>query len=224
MDISPNGQVRAEAWLFDLDNTLYDASTGVFDLIDERMRSFIAGFLDLDLDEAFRVQKRYFREYGTTLRGLIERHGVEPERFLEHVHDIDLAQVSKSPALDGALARLPGRKIVFTNASAGHAERIMDRLGVAHHFEGVFDIARADYTPKPEPLVYERLIGLYGLDPASTVILDDMARNLAPAAALGMTTVWVRTNYDWGREGSDGGHVHHIADNLIEWLEGAAGG
>ena len=210
---------QAEAWVFDLDNTLYPPSTNLFAQIDERMRAFIAGFLDLDLDEARRVQKTYFREYGTTLRGLMNRHGLEPGLFLEYVHAVDLDPVPPNPALAAALARLPGRKYIFTNASAAHAGRITDRLGVTRHFDAVFDIADAEYVPKPEPRVYDTLVQCHGLDPGKTVMIEDIARNLAPAAALGMTTVWLRNDSPIGVEGADGDHVHHVIDDLVPWLE-----
>ena len=213
-----------ETWVFDLDNTLYDASTNVFDFIDLRMRSFIADFLDLDLDEAYRLQKRYFKEYGTTLRGLIDHHAVDPDKFLEYVHDIDLSNIEPSPAMDAALTSLRGRKIIFTNASDEHARRIIERLGVGHHFEAVFDIASANYVPKPDPRIYAQLLGDHRIDPANSVFIDDIARNLKPAADLGMTTVWVRSDSEWSRQGSDGGHIHHITDNLVPWLEEVVGG
>ncbi len=210
---------QAEAWVFDLDNTLYPLSTNLFAQIDERMRAFIAGFLELDLDEARRVQKTYFREYGTTLRGLMNRHGLDPGLFLEYVHAVDLDPVPPNPALAAALARLPGRKYIFTNASAAHAGRITDRLGVTRHFDAVFDIADADYVPKPEPRIYDALVQCHGLDPGKTVMIEDIARNLAPAAALGMTTVWLRNDSPVGVEGADGDHVHHVIDDLVRWLE-----
>ncbi len=211
-----------ETWVFDLDNTLYPAETNLFAQIDVRMREFIADYLALDLDEAYRVQKTYFREYGTTLRGLMSRHGLDPKEFLDFVHAIDLSPVSPSPALDAALDRLSGRKIIFTNASTDHADRVMDRLGVGHHFDAVFDIKDADYLPKPDPAVYDALVERYSLDPHKTVMVEDIARNLAPAAALGMTTVWVRTQSTVGQEGADAAHVHHVIDDLADWLQALA--
>ncbi len=219
----PRPPHRAEAWVFDLDNTLYAASTNLFSLIDRRMRAFIADFLDLDLDQARRVQKRYFREYGTTLRGLMERHGVEPRRFLDHVHDIDLSALAPAPELAAALARLEGRKFIFTNATAGHAERIMARLGVGDRFDSVFDIETAGYVPKPDPGTYRALVDRFALEPKKTVMIEDIARNLVPAAEMGMTTVWLRSDSPWGSEGADGDHVHYVADDLAGWLGRVAG-
>lgn len=207
-----------EAWVFDLDNTLYCSSYNLFGQIDVRMKTFIAEFLNMEPDEAFKVQKRYFREYGTTLRGLMDRHDLDPADFLNHVHDIDVNVVPPNPVLDAALEALPGRKLIFTNADVNHAERVMERLGVRRHFEAVFDIVACDYVPKPQPGVYHRLVERFDLVPERTVMLEDMARNLIPAADLGMTTVWVRTENDWGQEGSDGDHVHHVTDDLTSWL------
>lgn len=207
-----------ETWIFDLDNTLYCSSYNLFGQIDVRMKGFIADLLQLPPEEAFKVQKRYFREYGTTLRGLMQRHGINPMDFLDHVHDIDVRVVPPNPALDAALEALPGRKIIFTNADTRHAERVMERLGVRRHFEAVFDIVASDYVPKPEPAVYRELVRRFAVNPERSIMFEDMARNLAPAADMGMTTVWVRTDSDWGREGSDGGHVHHSTDNLADWL------
>ncbi|MBL6931869.1 MAG: pyrimidine 5'-nucleotidase [Rhodospirillales bacterium] len=218
MSTSPRNLASHAAWVFDLDNTLYCASSNLFGQIDVRMKTFIARFLDLEPDEAFKVQKRYFREYGTTLRGLMDRHDIDPRAFLDHVHDIDLDVVRPNPVLDKALENLEGRKIIFTNADVGHAERVMERLGVSRHFEAIFDIVACDYIPKPEPAVYRQLVERFELDPKSTVMVEDMARNLKPAADIGMTTVWVHTDNDWGQDGADGDHVHHVTDDLSSWL------
>jgi putative hydrolase of the HAD superfamily len=214
----------AEAWIFDLDNTLYPATVDLFAQIDIRMRAYIAEFLNLDLDEAFALQKRYFAEYGTSMRGLMDRHGMDPAPFLAHVHDIDVGVLDPSPALDQALAALPGRKLVFTNASTAHAERVLRRLGIDHHFPHVFDIIAADYRPKPEPEIYRQLLDLHTIEPRASVMVEDMARNLVPAAALGMTTVWVRTGSDWGAYGAEQGHIHHVVDDLVPWLAAVADG
>ncbi len=212
----------AAAWVFDLDNTLYHHSANLFAAIDLRMKRFIAELLGLPEDAAFRVQKQYFRDFGTSLRGLMTLHRVDPHRFLDYVHDIDLSAIRPDARLDAALAGLPGRKIVFTNADRAHADRVMARLGVAQHFEAVFDIFSADFVPKPDPAIYRRLVDLHGLDPTTCVMVEDMAKNLVPAHALGMTTVWVDTGSDFGRHGHDPAVVHHATDNLSAWLAGVA--
>jgi putative hydrolase of the HAD superfamily len=212
-------QLRStETWLFDLDNTLYCASTNLFGQIDVRMKSFIANLLDIKPNEAFKIQKQYFREYGTTLRGLMNRHDIDPKTFLDYVHDIDVQVLQPNPVLDKALKQLPGRKIIFTNADVGHSLRVMERLGISQHFDAIFDIVASDYIPKPQPEVYQALVDQFNIRPEHTVMFEDMARNLKPAADLGMTTVWVRTDTLWGQESSEGGHIHHATNNLPAWL------
>ncbi len=209
---------HVDTWVFDLDNTLYPARYDLFELVDRKIGAYIAELLSVDGAAARRMQKAYFREYGTTLRGLMLNHGVDPQAFLEFVHDIDVARVPPSPDLDAALTRLDGRKLVFTNASARHAEKVMERLGVAHHFEGVFDIVDAGYVPKPHPDTYAALVARFAFDPRAAAMIEDIARNLEPAAAIGMTTVWVRTDSEWGREGCDGAYIDLVVDDLTGWL------
>lgn len=209
---------NAAAWVFDLDNTLYPSSINLFSQIDERMRGYIASFLGLELEDAYRLQKQYFHEFGTSLRGLMNRHAMDPAPFLDHVHDIDVSVLSPSPALEAALTALPGRKIIFTNASVRHAERVLNRLGVGHHFADIFDIVEAGYMPKPEPETYRSVVARFGLDPRASVMVEDIARNLSPAAELGMTTVWVRSLPRHGSDGADFAYVDHIVDDLPAWL------
>lgn len=213
-----NRLLQAECWVFDLDNTLYPASSGVFAQVDEKMTRFIADFLDLDFHEAGALRRTYYLEHGTTLSGLMALHGMEPGAFLDYVHDIDLAQVTPDPGLDRALSRLPGRKIIFTNGPAGHAERILERLSIGHHFEAVFDIIGAGYIPKPRPEPYRVLVHRHQLNPRKTVMVEDLARNLAPAAEMGMTTVWVRPGGAAGRDSPVPDCVDHVADGLGQWL------
>ncbi|MFQ5785509.1 MAG: pyrimidine 5'-nucleotidase [Alphaproteobacteria bacterium] len=210
---------HVETWVFDLDNTLYPARHNLFELIDRRIGEFIAALLDLDRDAARRVQKDYFRRYGTTLRGLMLNHGVNPAAFLDFVHAIDIDRLRPSPRLARALSRLDGRKVIFTNGSTQHAERVTARLGVRRHIDAIFDIVDADYLPKPNLEAYRALLARHRIEPRAAAMVEDIARNLKPAAALGMTTVWVRTDSAWGREGSDGDHIDHVIDDLAEWLD-----
>jgi len=212
--------LEAEAWVFDLDNTLYPATSNLFQQVDRRMTRFIAELLGLEWQAAYRLQKSYFRDHGTTMRGLMTEHGIDPAPFLAFVHDIDLTPVAPDPALGAALARLKGRKIVFTNGPTDHALRVMDRLAVRRHFEAVFDIVEAEYVPKPEPSAYAALVRRYRLNPRATVMVEDLARNLAPAAAMGMTTVWVRAGAEAGTpDAIDGaGLADHVTDDLAGWL------
>ncbi len=213
-----------DAWVFDLDNTLYPASCRLFAQVEVRIRDYVARYLGLDADAAYRLQKTYFREHGTTLRGMMSHHGMDPAPFLAYVHDNDLAADRPDPALDAALARLDGRKIVFTNGSAAHAARVMERVGVARHFEAVFDIADAGYVPKPEPSVYDALVRRHGIAPSASAMVEDIARNLVPAAEIGMTTIWLRggeARPDDGVAAPDAGvlaAVDYVVDDLAAWL------
>jgi len=215
--------VAAEAWIFDLDNTLYPARLDLFALIDIKMRTFVADLLKVPHDQARTVQKGLFRTYGTTMRGLMVEHGINPHAFLDYVHDIDLATVSHDKMLDRALGRLPGRKLVYTNGSVRHAERVTEALGIDHHFEGIFDIVAADFVPKPDPVPYGTMLDALGVKPQTAIMVEDIVANLKPAAALGMTTVWIPGQTDWsrlpdGEEAPD--FVHHVVDDLAIWLDG----
>jgi putative hydrolase of the HAD superfamily len=218
---------RIETWVFDLDNTLYPASSSLFPQIDVRMRRFIAERLHLSLDDAFALQKRYYREFGTTLRGLMLVHNIEPEAFLSFVHDIDCTVLDAAPRLDAALACLPGRKLIFTNGSERHAENVLARLGLTRHFEGIFDIRAARFIPKPQPECYQLMIDRHAVDPRGALMVEDIHRNLRPAAAIGMTTLWVKEEGHpdtevLGEDKGDLSHIHHITDDLAIWLERAA--
>jgi putative hydrolase of the HAD superfamily len=206
-------------WVFDLDNTLYPARCNLFAQVDRRIGLFIQERLALDADAALALQKRYFREHGTTLRGLMTHHSVDPKAFLDFVHEIDVGAVPPSPALAAALMRLPGRKFIFTNGSLAHADRVTTQLGVTQCFDGIFDIVAADYQPKPDPATYRRLVERHGIDPAAAAMIEDLPRNLRPAAALGMTTVLVLTGEDWAQLDAAGDHIHHVTDDLLGWLD-----
>ena len=207
-----------EHWVFDLDNTLYPAACDLFSQIDWRMTAFIAEALSLPPDEARPLQKALFRRHGTTLRGLMVEHGLEPSAFLDFVHDIDYAPVLACDRLKAAMAALPGEKLIFTNGTVRHAERVLERLGL-DGFSGIFDIVAADYMPKPDPAPYASFVKRHAIDPRRAVMVEDIARNLVPAAALGMTTVWVTGSPEWAKAGSEDGHIHHVTDDLAGWLE-----
>ena len=210
---------HVDVWIFDLDNTLYPASCDLFEQVRVRIGGFIAEHFGLDIDAARALQRKYFLEHGTTLRGLMTVDGVSPEEFLDYVHDIDVTAVPPSRALDESLAALEGRKLIFTNASTAHAERVMDRLGVSRHFEAIVDIVASDYVPKPDRRSYDRMIDAHGIDPASAVMVEDMAVNLVPAHAMGMTTVWVKTEHAWTGPKPGETHVDREIDDLADWLE-----
>jgi putative hydrolase of the HAD superfamily len=217
---APGGRAlrEIETWIFDLDNTLYPASCRLFDQIHARMTHFIADRLDLTLEAALTVQKTYFRAHGTTLRGLMTVDRVDPEDFLNFVHQVDLSGVPRDAVLIAALAALPGRKIVHTNGSHRHAERLLDHLGIAASFCGIVDIAAAGYQPKPELAGYHTLLQRHRVNPFTALMVEDMAKNLVPAATLGMTTAWVRNSVDWATDGSKSDHIHHVVEELGGFL------
>lgn len=207
-----------ETWIFDLDNTLYSASCRLFDQVQTRIRQFIRQKLGLSETEALSLQKRYFQEHMTTLRGLIVNDGIDPHHFLDFVHEIDLSSLDANPALDAAIATLPGRKVIFTNGSVPHAERVMAKVGISRHFEGIFDIVASDFMPKPDISVYRRLCEVYQIDPTGAVMIDDMPRNLVPAHELGMTTVLVKTDDAWAGPAGDPSYIHHVTEDLTAFL------
>lgn len=214
-----------DTWIFDLDNTLYPADCNLFAQVDQRMGAFISEFLGVDPVEARRVQKDYYYRYGTTLAGLMAEHKLPPERFLDYVHDIDLAPVPEAPELGAAIERLPGHKYIFTNGSRRHAERIAEKLGVLHHFEDVFDIVAGDYVPKPSADAYDRFLAAHGVNPRSSAMFEDIPHNLEAPHTLGMATVLVHSAYldhpsqkaiqEWRVLPP---HVHHITDDLTAFL------
>ena len=206
-------------WIFDLDKCLYPASTGLFALIDERMGAYIQRLLDCDPAEAKRVQKAHFHEHGTTLAGLMKEHGVDPHDFLDDVHDISLDRVQCDQRLARLLPRLPGRRFVFTNGDAPYARRVLEKIGVHGHFQDLHDIHASNLRPKPDPHGYELLCERFGIDPNHALLADDMVQNLAPAKALGMTTVWVDNGSERGDHGYDEAVVDHRITNVSEWLE-----
>jgi putative hydrolase of the HAD superfamily len=207
-----------DCWIFDLDNSLYPASTDLFSLIDVRMGEYIQQLLGCDHVEARRVQKGYFRDHGTTLAGLMRTHGTDPREFLDFVHDIDLARLTADSRIVAALDRLPGRKFVFTNGDEAYARRVLDRLGLANAFDGLHDIHAMDYIPKPDPRAYAVLCGRYAIDPKSALFVEDMARNLEPAKALGMTTVWVDNGSEQAGRDADAAFIDYRTDDIGEWL------
>jgi putative hydrolase of the HAD superfamily len=207
-----------ETWIFDLDNTLYPASCNLFAQIESRMAAFICAELSITVDEAHVLRRHYYQTHGTTLRGLMIEARVEPERFLDYVHAIDVTPVKPAPTLDAALGALPGRKLIFTNASTYHAARVLNRLGIARHFEDIFDIHAAEYLPKPDHSAYTRFVARFGVDAPRAAMVEDIAKNLIPAHALGMTTAWVAGGPDWARAESDALHIHHRVEDLTQWL------
>ena len=208
---------HVDSWIFDLDDTLYPRESEVMALVSDRMTEFMVQFTGLPRDEAWTLQKKYFHEHGTTLAGLMAHHGLPPEEFLTFVHDISLDGLSADAELRQGLERLPGRRLVFTNGSGDHAERVLAKLGVADLFEDIFHIASADYLPKPAVSTFDKMAKAFGLDPKRAIFFEDSERNLEPAAAMGMTTVMV------GHHALDStaDFVHHRTSRLPPFLIGA---
>lgn len=219
--------LHIETWVFDLDNTLYPPECDLFSQVDVRMRDFISDYLNVDPEEARRLQKHYYVEHGTTLSGLMKMHDLAPKAFLDYVHQIDVSHIAPADDLNQAIERLPGRKVIFTNGTVAHAENVTEQLGITHHFDAVYDIVAVDYTPKPAVQAYERFVSGTGIDPTRSAMFEDIARNLQAPHDMGMTTVWVRPgepgpekHQQMSHEGADGDHVHHVTDDLTEFLQG----
>ncbi len=181
-----------EAILFDLDNTLYPAERELFNLIDVRINRYMHEVAGIALGEVDLLRRRYWIDYGVTLQGLIRHHGVDPEDYLEYVHDVDIgSRIEVDLELRAALRGVTLRKVVFTNGSSGHARRVLTRLGVEDLFERIYDIRIAGYQPKPFAEPYHRVLEHLGVDPRRCVMVEDSLENLRTAKALGMGTILV---------------------------------
>jgi putative hydrolase of the HAD superfamily len=222
---APRGFGHVETWVFDLDNTLYPHHLNLWQQVDVRIRDYIAGFLKVTHEEAFRLQKDYYKRYGTSMRGLMTEHGMKADDFLDFVHQIDHSPLEPNAALGDAIERLPGRKLILTNGTRRHADAVLARLELDRHFEGVFDIIAAELEPKPSRGTYERFLAAHGVDAAKAAMFEDLARNLAVPHTLGMTTVLVVPEHTrevfregWELEGRDAPHVDHVTDDLAKFL------
>jgi putative hydrolase of the HAD superfamily len=204
---------HVRAWIFDLDNTLYEARSNIFPQIERRMGEFVARLLRLEAAAAKAVQKALYRNHSTTLNGLVKEHGIDPETFLAYVHDIDLSSLVPQPLLTEGIARLPGRRFVFTNGCRHHAERVLERLALTSLFDGIWDIRACGFVPKPDAAAYARVVAEAGIAPRAAAMFDDIARNLIAAKALGMTTVWLKTEVPWSK---DGPNISVESDNVID--------
>ena len=217
---------HVETWVFDLDNTLYPHHVNLWQQVDERIRDYIARYLEVTQEEAFRLQKDYYKRYGTSMRGLMTVHGMKPDDFLDFVHQIDHSPLTPNAALGAAIESLPGRKLILTNGTRRHADAVLARLELDRHFDDVFDIVAAELEPKPSPQTYDRFLKLHAIDAGKAAMFEDLARNLAVPHALGMTTVLVVPEHTrevfregWELEGRDAPHVDHVTDDLVEFLE-----
>lgn len=203
-----------DTWVFDLDNTLYNAEPHSFPQMGQRMTAFVAELLKLPVHEADVIRRDYFHKYGTTLRGLMSEHGIAPADFLSYVHDFDLTPIAHCAITQSTLRTLPGRKIVFTNAPQGFAHRMLDHLGLSGAIDAVFAVEDADYWPKPMDATYDLFLRRHGVTAARACMVEDMQINLVPAHARGMTTVWLH-----GDGSADAhAHVHHSAARLPDFF------
>ena len=223
--VTIRGFDHIETWIFDLDNTLYPASCDLFAQVDHRMGAFIAKTLCVPYEHARHLQKAYYRQFGTTLSGLMQVHKLKPEPFLDYVHDIDLSALPELPELAARIESLPGRKLIFTNGSRRHAENVAEKIGVLHLFEDICDIAALQFVPKPEHSAFERMVRLHDVDAPAAAMFEDMPHNLESPHILGMTTIFVHSDYvdhpaqlkvrEWRQLPS---HIHHMTHDLTEFI------
>jgi putative hydrolase of the HAD superfamily len=226
MNKTPRAFTHIDTWVFDLDNTLYPHHVNLWQQVDARIGEFVSTWLKVSAVEARTIQKDYYRRYGTTMRGMMTEHGVRADDYLAYVHQIDHSPLEHNPAMGAAIARLPGRKLILTNGSTDHADKVLARLGLADHFEAVFDIIAAELEPKPALQTYQKFVRLHRVDPANSAMFEDLARNLVVPHELGMTTVLVVPDgakevvrEDWELEGRDAAHVDHVTDDLTGFLQ-----
>jgi putative hydrolase of the HAD superfamily len=219
-----------EAWIFDLDNTLYPAETDLFSQINDQIADYVSRLLSLGKEEAMAQQKAYYHQYGTTLRGLMLEHDIDPDDFLKHAHDIDYSGIEPNPDLGKAIAALPGRKFIFTNGDKPHAERTAEALGITDHFEDIFDIVAADLMPKPNRATYDMFLQKTGVSPVRAAMFEDLQRNLDVPHRLGMRTVLIvpegtrdvfRNGLDLEKE--DSSPVDFVTADLTRFLNAVRG-
>jgi putative hydrolase of the HAD superfamily len=192
----PTLKNKISTWIFDLDNTLYSADSGIFQQVHTLMSKFVSTHLNIDIKKATELQRKYYRQHGTTLRGLMDNHNVDPDHFLSEVHQLDYSIVGPNFKLNRELKKLKGRKIIYTNANRQHANDILIRLELTNMFDEIFDIKTANYIPKPEASPYEQIISEFNIDPITTIMFDDIAKNLVPAKNVGFASVWIDVGYE----------------------------
>ncbi|MCO5063642.1 MAG: pyrimidine 5'-nucleotidase [Rhizobiaceae bacterium] len=212
-------------WVFDLDNTLYPHHSNLFSQIDVKMTGYVSELLSISRDEARKLQKDLYKEYGTTLNGLMARHSIDPDDFLEKVHDIDYSWLVPDPVLGAAIRQLPGRKFILTNGDRRHAERTARQLGILDHFDDIFDIVAAGMSPKPARETYHKFIELHRIDGTSAAMFEDLGRNLVEPKAMGMTTTLVvPRNFEptfseiWESDPAFDDAVDFVTDDLAGFL------
>ena len=205
-------------WIFDLDNTLYSGKTRVFEQVSKKMTQYVSNKLNVNLDEAKKIQIDYFHKYNTTLNGMIKNHKIDANEFLDFVHDIDIDFLKKDLKLNEELKKLDGKKIIFTNGPRKHALNVTRKIGIDQHFDDIFDIIDSNFVPKPEIEPYKKIVEKHKIDPNLCVFVEDIARNLRPAYEMGMTTVWIKNDEPWAQKFSDSEFVNYKTNNLSEFL------
>jgi len=206
-------------WIFDLDNTLYSGKTKVFEQVDKKMSKYISDKLNISIDEAKKIQKNYFHKYNTTLNGMIKNHKINPEEFLESVHDINIDFLQKDLELAKEMEKLEGKKIIFTNGSKKHAINVTKRIGINQYFDDIFDIVDSDFIPKPAIEPYKKLVEKHKIDPKLWALVEDIARNLKPAYEMGMKTIWIENDEPWAKEFSDSNFINYKTNNLSGFIK-----
>ena len=217
-------------WVFDLDNTLYKAECGLFDKVHILMGRFIEEKLNLTSGEAQALRSKYYHQYGTTLRGLMMEHQINPDEYLEYVHQINYDVVMPNENLRDVIKDLDGKKFIFTNANYGHVEKVLERLHMTNIFDGCFDISESDYLPKPHKEIYDAFQNKFNLDNSKTAIFEDLHINLKEPSSMGWETVWVTNNLEYNLNKDinqqediqkiidEKGYISHITDDLEKFL------
>lgn len=206
-----------DTWIFDLDLTLYPPEADIMAQIRDRIALYVERYFKINSDEAHHIRHNYWQKYGTTLGGLMAEHGVDPHGYLKFVHDVDFAKLDPAPELRTRITALPGRKLIFTNADAPHAERVLAARSLSGVFEDIFDIHRMEHRPKPALPSYRALCNELDINPRAALFVEDSAHNLVPAKALGMTTIWVNVTGEADSSGHETHIDYEIAD-VAEWL------
>jgi putative hydrolase of the HAD superfamily len=206
-----------DTWIFDLDLTLYAPEADIMSQVRDRIALFVEDYFKIGSEEAHGIRHRYWKQYGTTLGGLMAEHNVDPHGYLDFVHDVDLGKLMPCAELRAHIEALPGRKLIFTNADLPYAQRVLTACGLDDVFEEIFDIHRMDHRPKPDPVSYRAFCDQLDVAPEHALFVEDSAHNLAPAKALGMTTIWVKHVGEADSSGQEDSIDHEIAD-VTEWL------
>ncbi|MBW6416853.1 pyrimidine 5'-nucleotidase [Celeribacter sp. PS-C1] len=205
---------HVKTWVFDLDNTLYPPESALFSQIEVKMTDWVARELNVSKEEANRLRGDYWREFGTTLSGMMAKHGTDPLPYLTYVHDIDFSGLSRDAELKSAITNLPGRKIVYTNGSAPYAERVLEARGLTGIFNAVYGIEHAEFHPKPRAEAFDTVLGLDGVTPTEAAMFEDDPRNLEVPFKLGMKTVYVAPS----PLDPPAPHIHHHTSDLARFL------